>query len=146
MKYLLVLLISFTFVLPQETFAQKKKHKLTIKISNIRNKQGNIVIGFFRDQESFDAELSAKEVVLDKRDVRNGSISWTGYVSEDVWGISMLDDEDEDGEMNFNFFGIPREGYGFSNYIHSGLTRPRFTDFSFNLNRDLTVNAKMQYM
>ena len=49
-------------------------------------------------------------------------------------GLSLLDDENKDYEMNYNFIGMPKEGFGFSNYYHKGFSMPTFDDFDFDLN------------
>jgi uncharacterized protein (DUF2141 family) len=35
--------------------------------------------------------------------------------------------------MNYNFIGISKGGFGFSDYYHTGLTRPEFDAFCFVL-------------
>ena len=63
-----------------------------------------------------------------------------------VYGISVLDDENKDGEMKYNWFGIPKEGYGFSNFYHTGITKPNFKDFDFIVGeKDKIVQVKMKY-
>jgi uncharacterized protein (DUF2141 family) len=46
-----------------------------------------------------------------------------------------LDDENSTGKMEYNMFGIPREGFGFSNYYHKGLLKPHFDAFSFSVKK-----------
>ena len=40
---------------------------------------------------------------------------------------------------------VPKEGYGFSNYVHSGLVRPKVSKFQFRLQAPMEVDVKMQY-
>ncbi len=58
----------------------------------------------------------------------------------------LLDDENADGEMEYSWIGLPREGYGFSNYYHTGLIKPSFYDFDFILGKkNKFVQVKMKY-
>ena len=64
------------------------------------------------------------------------------------YGISLMDDENFNGKMDFNFIGIPKEGFGFSNYYHTGLTKPNLKLFEFEVlvNKIPKVEVAMKYM
>ena len=49
--------------------------------------------------------------------------------------------------MSYNFFGIPKEGYGFSDFNHSGFKKPMFSDFKFSVS-DSThiIRIKLRYL
>ncbi|MBK7290922.1 MAG: DUF2141 domain-containing protein [Chitinophagaceae bacterium] len=40
--------------------------------------------------------------------------------------IAILHDENDDGKMNSNFLGLPKEGYGFSNNVMGNFGPPLF--------------------
>lgn len=40
----------------------------------------------------------------------------------------------------------PKEGFGFSNYYHTGWSKPTFYEFNFNLKADKSVGMKVRYM
>jgi uncharacterized protein (DUF2141 family) len=52
------------------------------------------------------------------------------------------------GLMEYNFIGIPKEGFGFSDYYHSGLTKPKFDAFKFTLEKEKKkkITIKVRYM
>ena len=59
----------------------------------------------------------------------------------------MLDDENDDGKMNYNFLGAPKEGYGFCNYEHTGFGKPDFSNFAVDINHGLNkLKVNMQYI
>ena len=63
-----------------------------------------------------------------------------------IYGITVLDDKNNDGKMEYNFIGMPKEGYGFSNFTDRILSRPEFKKFDFVLGtNDKTVYVKMKY-
>jgi len=49
--------------------------------------------------------------------------------------------------MEYNFLGIPKEGFGFSDYYHTGITRPKFDDFRFTVvqGQDIKIKVRMRY-
>ncbi|MDD4150792.1 MAG: DUF2141 domain-containing protein, partial [Bacteroidales bacterium] len=62
------------------------------------------------------------------------------------YGIALLDDENNDKQMNYSFF-IPTEGFGFSNYYATGLSKPSFDKFCFDFGKkDKTIVIKVRYI
>jgi len=104
---------------------------LNIKIENIRNSKGRIYLGFFRDDPSFQEEKPFLEKRFSKESMENGSFSVQVTIPQGLYGIVLLDDENNDDEMEYNWLGIPREGFGFSDFYLKGFRRPVFSDFDF---------------
>ena len=50
--------------------------------------------------------------------------------------------------MEYNFLGMPKEGFGFSDYYHTGLSKPSFDKFNFVLARGQSkyVKIKVRYI
>lgn len=116
--------------------------KIEITITNIRNSEGNILLSFYKNPDNFPYNAYMRKIVS-KKEMINGTINTTSNDFEPGnYAISLLDDENEDNDMNYRFF-IPREGYGFSNYVHKGLMPPDFSDCSFKINND-TVKVLIQ--
>jgi uncharacterized protein (DUF2141 family) len=66
-----------------------------------------------------------------KQSVENKSLSVTVSIAEGLYAIALLDDENNDARMEYNWLGIPREGFGFSDFYARGFKRPVFSDFDF---------------
>ena len=64
----------------------------------------------------------------------NGMLKTTIEIESGVYGLSILDDENSDAKMEYNMVGMPKEGFGFSNYYHSGFTKPNYKQFLVNIN------------
>lgn len=121
-------------------------YTLTIKINNIRNNKGVLQVAIFESADQFDKESPGKKVVVDKTDIKNGCTYVKIKLKPGTYGISILDDEDNSGNITYKFRLYPKEGVGFSNYILNKLRKPSFSDFSFDLtNEDKTVVVKMKY-
>ena len=119
---------------------------LNIEISNIRSKKGNILVGVFKNNEDFKKEKTIFDKSYSKCNLKNGALTIKLKLEPGIYGISILDDKNCDGEMEYNFIGLPKEGYGFSNFFHRGMNRPVFDDFDFTVSKkDLTVYVKMRY-
>lgn len=121
---------------------------LTIEIDEFRNpKEGNILIAIFTDQLNFKNDISLKNWTVPKEKLIKGVFKETVKLPLGEYGIAILDDEDINGKMSYNFFGIPKEGYGFSDFNHSGFKKPMFSDFKFSVS-DSThiINIKLRYL
>ncbi len=124
-----------------------KSQTLIIDITNIRNANGKIIIGIFKNDKSFQKEITYIDKTIDKSMLYNGSLTVKIEIKSGVYGVSILDDENNDGNMEYNFIGIPKEGFGFSNYYHSGIIKPKFENFSFVIGKNnKKVKVKMKYM
>lgn len=122
------LIFCFVYLMINITIAQE----IDITITNIRNSEGNILLSFYKNPDSFPYNAYMRKFVS-KEKMIDGTIkaSLNGF-EHGKYAISLLDDENEDKDMNYRFF-IPREGYGFSNYVHKGLLPPDFNDCSFSV-------------
>lgn len=127
MKTLVFLLFSLMSVLVSA-------QTLDIHIKNIRNQKGQICIAVFANQDEFTAEKTLFYMKCNKNEVVNGELHLQLPFRAGKFGVSVLDDENKTGRMEYGFLGIPKKGFGFSNFYLKGLSKPVFDDFSFNLN------------
>ncbi len=148
--YKRIQVLSFVFILPF-LFSNTGKsspastHKITITFKKIRNSKGRIQLQVYRNQSSFAAENPYKLFYVSKSDLSNGSMTYTIELPGGTYGLALLDDENSNKKMDYSFF-MPTEGFGFSDYYHSGLSRPVFDDFKFELNADKKVTMVARYM
>lgn len=64
-----------------------------------------------------------------------------------TYAVTILHDENSDGKMNFNWIGMPTEGYGFSNGATATLLPPSFDAASFRFDGEgiLSITIKIVY-
>lgn len=117
-------------------------------ITGIRAEKGQIVIGVFKDNESFRKEESFLEKRFVKNGISNGEMRVKFSLEPGIYGLSLLDDENSDGKMEYSFARLPKEGFGFSDYYHTGLTRPKFDSFKFSIDqsRKRTITVRIRYL
>ena len=120
---------------------------LDVQIMNIKNTKGQLCLAIFADQASFKTEKTCWVIKCSKKDLINGEFVIKIEFRPGTYGISVLDDENYNGKMDYNLFGIPREGFGFSNYFHRGILKPAFDDFKFDIQKNETkkLTVKMKY-
>jgi uncharacterized protein (DUF2141 family) len=63
------------------------------------------------------------------------------------YGISVIHDENENGELDSNFMGIPKEGFGFGNNAMGMFGPPSFKEASIKIDpTHQTHEIKLKYM
>ncbi|MFT4737147.1 MAG: hypothetical protein ACI8QD_000594 [Cyclobacteriaceae bacterium] len=107
-----------------------------ITVKNVRNTEGKLLIGLFRDQASFESETADFGFEIKKSSIHDGVVTQTVKLPVGNYGLSLLDDENGNMEMDYNWIGIPKEGFGFSNYYHGGLSRPTIDDFQIEVKKE----------
>ena len=120
---------------------------LKINILALRNAKGTIRVAFYNTSESFDNEKALFVKTISKSDVTKGaiSVSYTG-IKPGTYGIAILDDENNNQKMDYGLM-LPKEGFGFSNYYHTGMSRPKFDSFDFIFgSEDKVIEIKVRYM
>ncbi|MDD2635085.1 MAG: DUF2141 domain-containing protein [Bacteroidales bacterium] len=124
-----------------------KAQTLIIKISEINNTKGQIRLAFFQSEADFANETPSFAKYIGKSKLKDGAITVKySNIKKGKYGIALLDDEDCDGVMRYSFF-VPREGFGFSNYKHKGMTKPKFKDFCFDYDGgDMTIDIEVRYV
>lgn len=121
---------------------------IKVSVNGIRSTQGQLIIKVYKDNASFDKDKPFVTKKFVKSGISKGEMSVSFTLEPGTYGLALLDDENKDNEMNYSFIGIPEEGFGFSNYYLSGLTKPTFDLFKFVLNKDQIQKTiiKIRYM
>ncbi|MFN6944160.1 MAG: DUF2141 domain-containing protein [Cytophagaceae bacterium] len=118
--------------------------ELVIEVNGLRNNIGHVRLGLFNNSEKFldvpylkaVAEIKDKKAVIIFKNLKPGN-----------YAVGLLHDENGNEEMDYNWVGIPKEGYGISNNTSMKLKKPSFQESSFEVkaNQKKTVQVKMIY-
>lgn len=92
---------------------QTPEATVQLMVHNVRSSEGKILLGVYDNPESFTND-PLYSLEFSKEDLKNGMVICRFALPAGTYAFSLLDDENEDNEMNFNILGIPKEGYGFS--------------------------------
>ena len=106
-------------------------NNVKVVIEGVRSENGKIVLAVFKDQEGYITRNPVKRIELNKAELGKNEIKLS--LDLGIYGISVLDDENNNNKMDYNFLGMPKEGFGFSNYYHKGLSKPHFDKFKFEI-------------
>jgi uncharacterized protein (DUF2141 family) len=117
---------------------------LTVTVEQVRNSKGEIRFSIFNVPSQFPQgnELDSKDVPA-----QLGFVTVQFYnLVLGAYAIAIHHDENSDGEMNTNFIGLPKEGYGFSNNAKVNFAAPAFEAAAFNLDvGDKSIRLRVVY-
>ena len=112
---------------------------LVVHIEGLRSAAGSIHVGFYKDAATWESERSDFQRHGSKAGTREGRVTFTYTdVPPGHYAAAIVDDENDSGGMDWGLL-LPKEGFGFSNYVHRGLLRPNFDDFDFDLRAGATT-------
>ena len=112
------------------SFTDKRSEKqVQIMVSGIEHSEGHILVAIFNSQDKFLKEdYWSRLYPLDSGSHMNIKID---DLPEGEYAISVVHDENGNGELDTNFLGIPKEPFGFSNNPRMKMGPPSFSDSKF---------------
>jgi len=138
---LLILVIS----LVSSSFVQPATCNLTVVITGLRNNDGQLMVSLNKGSEGFPDENYFLQNYYPKFNSPVHTIVLKN-VPYGNYAFSLLHDENMSGEMDYNWIGIPKEGFGFSRNYHVVLRAPKYEEANFEIDaEEMTIEVEMQY-
>ena len=121
--------------------------RLRIEVSNLHSNRGSVYcavyaepgIGFPVDQSK--AKTSVKVAIKDRQ-----AVCEFADLAPGVYAVTMLHDENENGKMDTDWMGIPKEGFGATRDAKGIMGPPKFKDAAFTYKGGgLTLQIRAKY-
>ena len=116
-----------------DTLCNNKNHKLYITISELRNNKGQVLVELKDTLENTIVSI-AGNIDNNQSNILIDSIPTGKYT------IIYFHDENKNYKIDANIFGIPKEGYGFSNNASGKYGPPPIAERLFNLSEDKSMD------
>ena len=134
-----VLFLLLILMMPLE---KKPEIRLTVTVENIHDPKGVILVGLFDCENGFLEEAregkiiraSAEKVTVTFDNIRPGK-----------YAVSVIHDRNENTQLDKNFLGIPKEGFGFSNNAMGNFGPPTFEQAHVNLVDHKELRIRLKY-
>ncbi|MDT7832820.1 DUF2141 domain-containing protein [Flavobacteriaceae bacterium S356] len=129
MKNLFFILL--VFLASQYTASQEKEDiMLQIEVNVTKYDKGKIYLALYDDEEHYMKKtyMSSSEEVEDHK----VTIIFKG-LKKGEYAFSLFHDVNSNGKLDNNFFGIPKEPYGFSNHQKGRFGPPKFDKVKFTV-------------
>ena len=139
--YLALTLFVFSLALCAQDAAT---YTLTVHMTGFRNNTGNGGVAIFKTPDGW-PESNDKAFKHDGVQVENRECTIKFQVPASTYAVAALHDENKNHKLDRNFVGFPKEGFGFANNPHVGLSAPAFSAATVKVSGDTTVEIRMQY-
>ena len=137
MKYLILFLASI--------FSFSQSHKLEIEIPNV-DKDGVVYIAIYDNAKDFDSGDDSRDIMAYNiiKPVSKEIYQKKIILKEGDYAVKVLIDTNNNGDIDLNFFGLPKEQFGFSNNVLGLFGAPKFDKASFKLNENKKIIIKLK--
>jgi len=138
LKHLLFIILSTILLLNNNLY-------LEIVIPNIKQ-DGIIYIAIYDNADDYSSGDESQDIMAYNiiEPVFKGFYSKKISLKKGVYAIKVLVDNNDNGKIDVNFFGIPKEQFGFSNNVLGILGVPKFEKASFKLNSNKKIEIKLR--
>jgi uncharacterized protein (DUF2141 family) len=131
----------FTFFVGQQ---QITGNELLVEVTNISSAKGKILIALFTRPNGFPQQsqnaFAVKSVPAAKGRI---SVSFAG-IPTGTCAVAVYHDANNDGKLNTNALGIPKEAYGFSNNARPMFSAPTFEDAGIVVNQAHAISIGLK--
>jgi uncharacterized protein (DUF2141 family) len=119
---------------------------LHLKITQLRNDKGRVNISLYCSKEGYPSQ-SEKAYRKVEAAIKEGTCEVIfDNLPPGEYAVSLMHDENRNGKMDTNFFGIPKEGYGASNDAKAILGPPKYEEARFWLDKpEMALEIKAKY-
>ncbi|MCE7995013.1 MAG: DUF2141 domain-containing protein [Roseivirga sp.] len=148
MKTLIATVFSLMLLIPGiNTVKVEDTITITVTVEGIRNSSGSIAIALHNEES--DSDFPEAEAFREESVSLNSSGD-VEIVFEDIpagdYAVALMHDENDNGDLDFNEFGMPIEGFGFSNEAMGDQGPPDFDQAAFSAEKDTDITVSLIYM
>jgi uncharacterized protein (DUF2141 family) len=115
-----------------------KAADLTVVVNALRSATGTVHVALYRTPESFPKSGAMLEDKVVPADLA-GSRATFGNLTPGRYAIAVYHDENANNDFDQGIFGIPLEGYAFSNGATVFFGPPAFDEAAINVDKDTTT-------
>ncbi len=90
---------------------------LTVEISNIQNDKGQIGCSLYSKEEGFPSKTKKADAVMFVKSKAGKAACVFKSLKAGKYAVSVMHDEDKDGELETSMVGRPKEWWGVSNNV-----------------------------
>ncbi len=116
--------------------------ELTVHVTEVKHQDGKVLIGVYNKSDGFPKELE-KALLTAKTAPGKPKHTFRG-LSHGNYAVVVIHDRNNNGKLDRNLLGMPKEPVGLSNYSVIGISNPpTFKTASFTLSSIESINIKL---
>ncbi|WP_299012279.1 DUF2141 domain-containing protein [uncultured Polaribacter sp.] len=137
----ILLTITFIFFGLASTLAQNEETlTLTVNIKGLKSDKGVVLVGLYNNKNTFLKEIykGATRKISNKK----STVIFTN-LPKGEYAVSFVHDKNNNGKMDTNIVGIPKEDYGCSNNATGFMGPPAYDNAKFVLSKNKSINISL---
>ncbi|MCL6294346.1 DUF2141 domain-containing protein [Jejuia spongiicola] len=121
--------------------AQTDTQDIIVNISNFDSNEGKIMVALYDSEDTF--LKTVKKGMIGVIENKTSTVTFKN-IPDGIYAISVFHDEDNNGKLETNFLGIPKEDTGTSNNAPARFGPPKWEDAKFIIKgKSITLNIKL---
>ena len=118
-------------------------YSLNINIENINPSKGQLMIAVYNSKQLYMKTDKAVSKQILKLNGKNAEFIQFKDLPMGEYSVAVIHDENNNGKLDTNIFGIPTEAYGFSNNIRPKFRAANWDETKFLMNKNVGLNLKL---
>ena len=138
--------IKLAFIFSIASFSAQSA-ELLVSIDHIKSDNGTVLAQLFFGEENYQNKKSKEYAMLNAK-TGQGELRFSDLIPGD-YVVRLYHDENNNQKMDANAFGMPTEGYAFSNEAIGNMGPPKYKDMVVTIKADdqlVKTKAKMIYL
>lgn len=145
MKFLAILFSVFLLIPSVKQQPTAETVTITVTVQGIRNTNGSIGVALFDDNSDFPDDEPFKADGISLRSTGDVEIVFEDVPAGD-YAVAVIHDENENEDIDMNQYGMPIEGFAFSNDAMGEMGPPDFDQAAFTAEEDTDITVTLIYM
>ena len=119
------------------TYAQELK----VVVKNVKNEDGMVRLALYNSE---DHHMKKEFKAIEVKSKNGETVAIFMNVDPGIYTISVIHDANDNKELDSNFIGIPKEGFGFSNDAMGSFGPPDFkmASFEHKVGKEVVINLR----
>ena len=121
--------------------------EIHVVVRGLRDNQGRVGCSLFNGPNGFPRKKAKEFRGMWTKKQNHVAVCDFPNIPVGTYAVTVLDDSNMNGKMDFDLIGLPTKGYGFSNDAKATLSPPPFSaaSFSYSGKGSLTVTINIVY-
>jgi uncharacterized protein (DUF2141 family) len=132
---------------PPASPAAAQGGEIAVTVTGIHSENGHVLMLLYTSEEGFPTEPRRAKRRL-KLSISGGRANTRlGDIAPGTYALSVFHDENDNGNLDTNWIGIPKEGVGASNNAKGRMGPPKFKDAEFEVGATrVTQRIRIEYL
>jgi uncharacterized protein (DUF2141 family) len=131
-----------TFLISGFPMLTVMSQSLSVVVTNVKSSSGYVRVAVYSNEDDF---MKRHVVTGEVRAVKGQVTIVLSGLRDGRYALSIMHDSNNNGELDTNFFGIPTEGFAFSNDAMGLMGPPGFGESAFSVRGTTVHTVKLRH-